>query len=305
MAAETARRDTAPLDELMLAMDVVDTLRHQELVVARELNAEERERQLKQRLREIYASQGIEVSEDVLEQGVRALREERFVYTPPEPGLGRTLAVLYVTRDRWGKWVGGAAAVIAAVVIGYQLLVRGPELRAIEALPAELETAQQRVEDVTDDPEALREAAALATAGEVALGRRDFDEARAAVGDLRELAARLEREYDIRIVSRPGELSGVWRVPESNEAAQNYYLIVEAVTPDGERLTLPIENEEDGRTYRVSRWGLRVDEETFQRVARDKRDDGIIQQAVVGRKRRGELDPEYDVPTTGAAITDW
>ena len=31
-----------PLDEVMLAMDVVDTLRHRELLVARELAAEDR-----------------------------------------------------------------------------------------------------------------------------------------------------------------------------------------------------------------------------------------------------------------------
>ena len=48
-----------------------------------------------------------------------------------------------------------------------------------------------------------------------------------------------------------------------------------------------------------------MDEDTFNRVAADKRDDGIIQQAVVGAKRRGELDPQYSVATTGAAITDW
>jgi hypothetical protein len=50
---------------------------------------------------------------------------------------------------------------------------------------------------------------------------------------------------------------------------------------------------------------LRVDEETFNRVAADKRDDGIIQNNVVGRKRRGFMEREYTVPTTGAAITEW
>jgi hypothetical protein len=48
-----------------------------------------------------------------------------------------------------------------------------------------------------------------------------------------------------------------------------------------------------------------VDEDTFERFAADKRDDGIIQQAVVGSKRRGELDLHYSVATTGAAITNW
>jgi hypothetical protein len=94
-------------------------------------------------------------------------------------------------------------------------------------------------------------------------------------------------------------------VPDDNPNAQNFYLIVEAVAPSGRALSLPIESEEDGRTRLVSSWGLRVDEETFNRVAADQRDDGIIQQNVVGEKHRGELDPQYSVATTGAAITDW
>src|SRR5688572_9253716 len=122
-AAPEEAPDKAPLDELMLAMDVVDTLRHRDRLIARELSAEDREEQLKERLREIYAGQGIEVSDEVIAQGVRALREDRFVYQPPEPGLGRTLAELYVKRDRWGKWVGGTVAAIAAVLVVYQLAI--------------------------------------------------------------------------------------------------------------------------------------------------------------------------------------
>src|SRR4051812_44322350 len=83
------------LDELMLAMDVVDTLRHQDSLVARELDETRREAQLIERLRQIYRGQGIEVPDRVLQEGVRALKESRFVYTPQprpcadaRPGLG-------------------------------------------------------------------------------------------------------------------------------------------------------------------------------------------------------------------------
>ncbi|HJR69030.1 MAG TPA: DUF6384 family protein, partial [Gammaproteobacteria bacterium] len=72
-------KEPAPLDELMLAMDVVDTLRHKELVLARELMAGERDEDLLERLRDIYTGQGIEVTDEILTQGVKALREERFV----------------------------------------------------------------------------------------------------------------------------------------------------------------------------------------------------------------------------------
>ncbi|MFN9355683.1 MAG: DUF6384 family protein, partial [Alphaproteobacteria bacterium] len=80
------------LDELMLAMDVVDTIRHRELVVARELAQGDRDAALKARLREIYRGQGLEVSDAAIDQGIKALRESRFAYTPPAPGLGRSLA---------------------------------------------------------------------------------------------------------------------------------------------------------------------------------------------------------------------
>jgi hypothetical protein len=48
-----------------------------------------------------------------------------------------------------------------------------------------------------------------------------------------------------------------------------------------------------------------VDAQTYNRVAADKRDDGIIQNDVVGVKRRGELEPQYSVETTGGAILEW
>ena len=86
------------LDDLMLAMDVVDTLRHQEQLVARELSEDQREAQLVERLRLIYANQGIDVPGSVIQEGVKALKESRYVYTPPRPGLGVTLARLWVRR---------------------------------------------------------------------------------------------------------------------------------------------------------------------------------------------------------------
>ncbi len=57
--ASTPAAATQPqkLDDLMLAMDVVDTLRHEERLVTRELNEAAREAELVERLRSIYASQ--------------------------------------------------------------------------------------------------------------------------------------------------------------------------------------------------------------------------------------------------------
>jgi hypothetical protein len=290
-----------PLDEVMLAMDVVDTLRRRERLVQRELDVEGREEDLKGRLRKIYKAQGIEVPDHILEEGVAALTEDRFVYKPPQEGLGVTLARLYVSRSRWGKWVlSGIGVLIVAWMINYFAVV-APEA----ALPGELAAAHAQVVDTAKSDDAKNRADRLLNAGKLALGEHNADAAREALRSLQNMRTTLEQEYTLRIVNRPGERSGVWRVPDINTRARNYYIIVEAIDPTGKTLTVPITSEETGRTERVVHWGLRVDEQTFQRVARDKQDNGIIERNRFGYKDRGYLEPKYEMRTTGGAITQW
>ena len=90
-----------------------------------------------------------------------------------------------------------------------------------------------------------------------------------------------------------------------NESAKNYYIVVEAIAPNGRALTVPVTNEEDGRIYNVTAWGIRVPQVTFESVARDKRDNGIIENRILGQKQRGELDPRYTMPVLGGAVTSW
>ena len=120
----------ATLDDMMLAMDVVDTLRHRERLVERELNEEAREEQLIERLRALYKGQGIEVPDSVIARGVEALKESRLVLSPPKLGFGRALATLWVKRTTYGKW-GGATLAALAVAIGlYQYAVVRPHRRS-------------------------------------------------------------------------------------------------------------------------------------------------------------------------------
>lgn len=298
-------QEAAPLDDVMLAMDVVDTLRHRERIVQRELASEERRDELVARLKALYAAQGIAVPEHVIAEGVAALEQNRFAYAPPRPGFGTTLARVYVTRSRWGKPVLAVLGLAAVIAAAYQLMVVQPQARRLAALPTELAT---EYEDVVDDarvPDIEPQAAALLAEGRSALASGETKRSESALAELERLRERVEQQYELHIVSRPGELSGVWRTPDDNPGAQNYYLIVEALDPQGHRLTLPVRNEEDGRVYEVDHWGLRVDRATFARVEADKRDDGIIQNDLAGRKRPGYLEPEYLLSTTGGAITRW
>lgn len=313
VTAAAAPRKPGQLDELMLAMDVVDTLRHREDLVTRELDDAGREEELLRKLRDIYRAQGIEVPDRILKDGVKALRESRFVYTPPGPGLKRRLAELYVNRGRHGR---RALAVLAVLGIGWgawQFGVVRPERQAAEATRVELtETLPRRIAAahadaaaIAVDPEARRRADELRADAERAARNGERGTAHKLVGDLEALRADLAREYTLTIVSRPGADTGVWRRPPRNPLGRNYYLIVEAVASDGRRLSLPIRNEETGETETVTMWGMRVPQEMFERIARDKRDDGIVQLNRFGVKRRGHLQPEYLMPFEGGMITKW
>lgn len=303
--AETAGAREAPLEDLMVAMDVVDTIRHRRLIVERELDAAGRRERLIERLREIYTAQGIEVSDAALEAGVDALEKERFAYTPASPGPGTALARLYVRRDRWLKPVLGILSVALLVWLAWYVTVSLPQQRIEEAMPARIAAAYDRVAAAAESDAAMARANQLRSAAEQAVRAGDFDEAAERVDELDALQRELRLAYEIRIVSRPNEMSGVWRVPDVNPDARNFYLVVEAVDAGGNVIEREVRNEEDGRTYRVRKWGLRVDEATFEAVAADKREDGIVDDYVIGSKAAGYLEPEYRVPTTGATITEW
>ena len=308
-AAVPAKPQT--LDELMLAMDVVDTIRHRELIVERELGQGARDDALRNRLREIYKSQGIEVTDRVIDEGIKALKESRFVYTPPAPGLGRTLALMWVRRGRIIAWTSALLIGITALWGGYHYGIVAPAERAAETarvelaetLPKSLAAAHAAVLAEARVDTARTQADALLRDGQAALAAGDPYRARAAIGGLEILRAKLVQTYQLRIVS--DGTTGVYRIPDANENARNYYLIVEAIGPDGSSLTVPITSEENSRTSDVTSWGVRVPQETFEAVARDKRDNGIIENRIMGEKLRGELDARYRMSVLGGAITSW
>jgi len=309
----TATASGPALDETMLAMDVVDTIRHAETLVARELAGEARQAKLRERLREIYQSQGIDVPEHVLDQGIAALEQKRFSYERKGEGLARSLATLWVTRARWGKVVLGALGAVLLAIVVWQVAFVAPQHRqeaAIErelstGLPRALQAEHDRVLAGTTEAGPRADAARLLAEGLAAARAGNLVEARARRDALNTLAARLAADYTVRIVNRPTEPSGVWRVPALNPRARNFYLIVEAIDAEGRPVQVPITSEEDGKTERVSRWGQRVSEAEFERVRRDKLADGIVDQPVIGRKEPGTLATRWTIATPGGAILSW
>jgi hypothetical protein len=310
--SSAAADGSAPLDDVMIAMDVVDTLRHDQLIVERELNEEERRAKLIERLREIYHGQGIEVPDRILEEGVKALEEDRFVYKPPADTIQTRLARLYVSRGSWGRYALGALGGVLAIWIGWYALYEVPRQRAVAARQVELTQTlpdaiakleeQIKAETGGDAPPAT---AATARRGLAAARTANLAEARAARIALEEELANLKSAYEVRIVSRKGELSGLWRIPKLNPNARNYYLVVEAVGADGKVIPKTVLNEETGERETVRKWAVRVPRDVLERVRADKEADGIIDSPVVAVKRRGRVEPDWSIPLSGGEITRW
>ncbi len=302
----------AKLDDLMMAMDVVDTLRHRDRLVERELNEEAREEQLISRLRALYKSQGLDVTDDVIAQGVKALKESRFVYTPPNPGFERWLAHAWVKRFEIGRWSGVSFAILGLIMGTYYFSVVRPHRQKLEAaqielattLPQELAGARQAILADAQIPEARQRAGALFAEGQSALTRGNAGAARAAVASLDELSKTLRQEYTLRIAGRPEDQTGFFRENPSFQG-RAYFVVVNAVDPKGNPVKIPVHNDETNQMETVSRFAVRVPPEIFDAVRQDKSRNGIVQNARLAEKRRGYIEPAYSMPVLGSRITRW
>ncbi|MES0882730.1 DUF6384 family protein [Roseibium sp. SCP14] len=307
-----ASKSDAPLNDLMMAMDVVDTLRHEEGQVARELKADERDAAMVKRLREVYAAQGIEMPDHILKAGVEDLKRDRFVYSPPSAGFQRTLAMVYISRSIWSKWLAGALAVLVIAVAAWYFLVSLPKQRAeeellarLQSLPATYTELVDRIGNLTENTDIMATAQSIADDGSLALKDSNNAAAFKAETDLRELAAGLQEVFEVKIISREGVPTGITRIPEANPDTENYYIVVEAIDPDGNILRRSIVSEENSTAEVVDKWGQRVSETIYNAVRRDKMEDGIVQKGTLGQKRRGELDIKWRSGVQDGAITKW
>jgi len=311
--ADNSVKEPQTLDEILIAMDIVDTLRHREQLVLQELNEEARETELIARLKDIYSAQGIAVDEATLRDGVKALEENRFVYTPPKSSFQVKLAYIYVKRDKWLKPLTGSLAALFLGATFWYFGVTAPKAASEKAafvelnkeLPTKLEAARDKVQSSTDDVGLQSIAETYYQDGVAAAETGQAANARAALKTLSTLQSDIEAQYKVRIVSRPNEYSGLFRVSETNTSIRNYYLIVEAIDPAGRVIAVPVNSEESQSAKRVSIWGVRVPKSVFDAVSADKKDDQIIQKAVIGTKTKGDLLPSYSVDTLDGAIFEW
>jgi hypothetical protein len=291
-------REPQTLHEMLRILDVASSLRRERERAAAELDHTEARVGLRERLRAAAAAAGDPVTDAEIDAAIAHYDAGRHRFVAPPRGWRLLLAHLWVRRLQ-------VALVLAVVVVGLGLgraLWWGPDApwsgprRAAaraEAVAERLERAVAAAEAVATTEDARAAVQGLRAEAD-ALAARDPAEP-AAVGALVERAEQLrqelEEEFELRIVSRPGERSGIdaYYEDESGRRVSGHYLIVEAVAPDGRLLDRPIRDAEQGDTRLVRRWAEQVPQAVYERIARDKQADGIVDEAVFAQKRRGAL----------------
>ncbi|MBW7983384.1 DUF6384 family protein [Enterobacillus tribolii] len=459
------------LSDQLGAMAIIDSLYAQQIAVEEHLNLPELRSKLTQRIREYYQSAGVEINDDLIEQGVKSWFTNRLRYKAPRLTLWqRTIAYLYVTSRRW-LTVIGVLVLIAALIGGYrfytarstldglkqnfaaalsqraqldekaqQLAQKLPSWKAVsltyagksaaaiiaqtesllsefnanrktaEPLAASAGSAQitQRLntETALNDAQYARleqalvqinrlpalvkadralsavarapdydayvrrtpELASLVSAAAQALSQ-GADNAQAQVDKaanafereknrsgmiqaLNRHVARLEAlplsaadrssvnaqidgvralsqspdltqqawnsamsalddtytlivtPLTLTVVDRVGENSGIERTYDSS-GGRSWYLIAEALTAQGNAFPLTIKDSETGELKKVRIFGIRISQSEFEKLKRDKQDDGHIDNGLVGRKPANQLGFQYVRPVMEGRITTW
>ena len=296
-------KTTLAPEEILRVMDAARVIHEHQSALAKHESLD-REATIRE-IQLIYEELGDVVDQATIEKALDEYLSQRYAFTPARFGLSRSLAHLYV----WRGWIASrlflpAAAEVALAWTGLEVL-ESREQRIQEAAAARLVSLETDV--------GLLHAAILETAAEdVALDRAaEFGlraESQIVAGDEAGLAETLqsyEELHDLLVTEyRIVITGGVWRVPNDNPNARNHYLLVRALGPDDQAVSVSIRNEENDRTEQVAEWGERVPQEVYNRVAADKQDNGIIDDEEFGAKRRGFINAERRYPDIGQ-ITEW
>ena len=291
------------LRDQMGAMALVDEMRHKQMIVQEHLNLPKRREEVARRIREYYRSQNIEVSDELVEQGVRSYFEKRLIYeAPPTGALSSLLARIYMTRSSWKKPVAVGVAALTLIAGGSYIAQQARETAAtqaaardaaaIENIAAQIREIDERFKSMNLTPAEQEQVGALVAAANTTLRERNTARAEESLAALKATLAYAETPLTFNVVDRAGVNSGVER-NYSASGGKSWYLITEAVDPSGNVVPVTVTSAESGTKKQATQFGVRVNKDVYESVKADKMEDGHVDNRMLGKKPANSLTPQF------------
>ena len=300
------------VEDLVRIMDVASALRREREIAEAQLTIDVEKERIRKRLQETAAITGEAVTAAEIDAAIDVYYGSLHRFEEPARGVKWFLAHAYVRRGAAAAAVG--VILVAAAFFWWGFLspwapFSGTGRSAI--LAEQIDAAGARVEAVADDPGVAPQLVRLREEARVLSEQSDADGLGRILAQVESIEERLNAEYSLRIVSRPGEKSGVdsYFVDESGKRLSGYFLIVEEIGTGGERRRRAVTSVETRKSRQVSKWGERVPRSVYEAVKQDKQSDGVLDRDIFARKLRGRLDEDIVLPGVDPAqraqITEW
>lgn len=312
-----AKAESLSLAEMMRIMDVATEMRTQRETVEKQFAIDETKRILKEKLLKTTSITGERVTEAEVDAAIESYFRTLYTFEEPKGSFAVSLARLYVRRGHMAMLLvlatllvatGWLTMHIARTQFSQTARITRKANRVETALKSDLLKARNLARETSVKEDLDRWEAEAAVARE----QLDVQTLNAIDRRITELTSRLNEEYEVHISADPQQKSGFSRYPKGEQEHKAYYLIVSAQNEKGQLVRRTIRDAEVVKSFSVDRWAEQVPKEVFDRIAADKKADGILNETLFSQKQRGYRDEEVRILDADgkplsrmAQITEW
>jgi hypothetical protein len=278
-------------------MEVASTLRKERTTAQKQLNLDETKALLRERLLQTTKVTGEKLTPAEIDMAIEQYFDNLHTFEEPSRDFSVMLAHLYVRRALLLKWFLAVVAVLA-LVAAWRVGQGALEKKQLEDLWTASEGHAKAIVTWTDDPKLARSLQTKVALTTAARDRRDLPQLQALEAELAKLETLYKTEYQVVILSQPGTPSATERKYTDSDGTRTsgFYVFVEARNKDGSLRKMSIKNRETGEFEQVARWGEQVPESVFNRLAADKKTDGVLDETLFASKHRGQAEESVVLP---------
>jgi len=304
---ERDRPDSLSVAEMLRIMDVATTLRLDRELIEEQLNVEQLKERLKERMLAASKVTGESVTPEEVDLAIRQYYAKLYTFREPKMSLSLAMAHAWVRRR---EILAQASVLLAACVLVWWLIfspsaplaASGRAHRKAGQIASEIARSADVLRAVSHDPKVPLEVARLTSEADTYRKRDDVKALDGIRGTLEDMKTKLGEEYAVVAVPQDTKAgrnrnTTVRYPPDSNgKETKAYYLFVQARKADGKAIPRRIHNSEIALDEDVTTWAEQIPAAVYERLAKDKREDGILNETAFAVKRKGQLEEVITMP---------